>query len=101
MAMVAADAPAPKVTEHYYANGQQLATRVGDELYYTLPDPTAQSSQGSTSLTLANADGSLAGYVLYDGYGGVLTASLPVTLTAQGVIADPDTGLVYLGSGRC
>jgi hypothetical protein len=80
---------------------------VGDALYYsakppfgTLPDPTAQSSQGSTSLTLADADGTPAGYALYDGYGGVLTATLPATLTAQGVITDPDTGLVYLGEGR-
>ena len=54
----------------------RLATRVGDALYYsakppfgTLPDPTARSSQGSTSLTLANADGSPAGYALCDGYG--------------------------------
>ncbi len=85
----------------------RLATRVGNELYCsakppfgTLPDPTAQSSQGSTSLTLANADGSLAGYVVYDGYGGVLTSTLPATLTAQGIITDPDTGLVYLGEGR-
>jgi hypothetical protein len=64
-----------------------FATRVGDELCptYTLPDPT----------------GTLAGYVLYDGYGGVLTSTLPATLTAQGVITDPDTGLVYLGDGRC
>ena len=74
---------------------------MGDELYYsakppfgTLPDPTG------TSLTLANADGTLAGHVLYDGYGGVLTSTLPVTLTTQGVITDPDTGLVYLGEGR-
>jgi hypothetical protein len=74
-----------------------FATRVGDELCptYTLPDPTG------ASLTLANADGTLAGYVLYDGYGGVLTSTLPATLTAQGVITDPDTGLVYLGDGRC
>ena len=81
---------------------------MGDELYYsakppfgTLPDPTAQSSQGSTSLTLANADGTLAGRALYDGYGGVLTSTLPAILTAQGIITDPDTGLVYLGEGRC
>ena len=60
-----------------------------------MPDPTG------TGLTLANADGSLAGYALYDGYGGVLTSTLPATLTAQGVITDPDTGLVYLGDGRC
>jgi hypothetical protein len=76
---------------------------VGDELYYsakppfgTLPDPTAQSSQGSTSLTLANADGTPAGYVLYDGYGGVLTGSAkpplgtpPVTLTDRLFSAQP------------
>jgi hypothetical protein len=67
---------------------------------YHLPDPTAKSSQGSTSLTLSNADGIPAGYALYDGYGGVLTSTLPATLTAQGVITDPDTGLVYLGEGR-
>jgi hypothetical protein len=30
----------------------------------------------------------------------VLTSTLPATLTAQGVITDPDTGLVYLGDGR-
>ena len=40
---------------------KQLATRVEDELYYTQPEPTG------TSLTLVNADGTLAGYVLYDG----------------------------------
>jgi hypothetical protein len=30
----------------------------------------------------------------------VLTSTLPATLTVQGVITDPDTGLVYLGDGR-
>jgi YD repeat-containing protein len=83
-----------KSTKRYYAAGQQLATRVGDELYYTLADPSG------TSLTLANPDGSLAGYMVYDGYGGVLTASLPTTLAIQGIVTDPDTGLVYLGEGR-
>jgi hypothetical protein len=55
---------------------QQLAAHVGDELYYIPLDPTAQSSQGNTSLTLANADGTSDGYVLYDGYSGTLTATL-------------------------
>jgi hypothetical protein len=54
----------------------RLATRVADALYYTLPDPTG------TSLTLVNADGTSAGYILYDGYGGVLTSTLPAALTA-------------------
>jgi hypothetical protein len=30
------------VTKHYYANGQHLATRVDDDLYYALPDPRGQ-----------------------------------------------------------
>jgi len=47
-----------------------------------------------------DAVGTLAGSVVYDGYGAVLTSTLPATLTAQGVITDPDTSLVYLGEGR-
>jgi hypothetical protein len=71
---------------------------------YTLPDPTAQSSQGSTSLVMTRANGDEVGHVLYDAYGAVLTSTLPATLTTtlagSGDVPDPDTGLVYLGDGR-
>ncbi len=86
------------VTKHYFAGSQQLALSINDELYYTLPDPTG------ASLFLTNADGSETGHILYDAFGGVLTSTLPVKLTAalsgQGALADPDTGLVHLGNGR-
>ncbi len=65
---------------------------------YTLPDPT------STSLLIVDTDGMTQGRVLYDGYGAVLTSTLPATLTTtlagSGDVPDPDTGLVYLGDGR-
>jgi YD repeat-containing protein len=85
-------------TKHYYAGGQPLATRVDDVLYYILPDPTG------TSLVMTKANGDEVGHVLYDGYGAVLTSTLPATLTTtlagSGDMPDPDTGLVYLGAGR-
>ncbi|MFQ5580759.1 MAG: hypothetical protein ACE5FZ_09105 [Nitrospiria bacterium] len=75
-----------------------LAVRSGDELYYALNDPTG------TSLILTDESGAEAGRVLYDGYGGVLSSTLSVTLTnvlaGQGAIGDPATGLVHLGNGR-
>jgi hypothetical protein len=77
-----------------------VAARAG----YTLPDPTAQSSQGSTSLAMTKANGDEVGHVLYDAYGAVLTSTVPATLTTtmagSGDVPDPDTGLVYLGDGR-
>jgi hypothetical protein len=70
----------------------------------TPPDPTAQSSQGSTSLVITKANGDEVGHVLYDGYGAVLASTVPATLTTamagSGDVPDPDTGLVYLGDGR-
>jgi hypothetical protein len=67
-------------------------------LAYTLPDPTG------TPLVMTKANGNEVGHVLYDGYGAVLTSTLPATLTTtlagSGDVPDPDTGLVYLGDGR-
>jgi hypothetical protein len=72
--------------------------RVGDELYYPLPDPTG------TSLTLVDANGHEAGYILYDPLGRTLTSTVSAELTealaGQGALADPATGLVHLGNGR-
>jgi RHS repeat-associated protein len=85
-------------------NDSPLATCTRKETYSGLPDPTAQSSQGSTSLAVTKANGDEVGHVLYDGYGAVLTSTLPATLTTilagSGDVPDPDTGLVYLGAGR-
>jgi hypothetical protein len=44
---IPADAPLPRVTKHYYANGQRIATRVDDDLYYILGDHL-----GSTNLVV-------------------------------------------------
>jgi hypothetical protein len=77
-----------------------LATRVGDALYYTLPDPTAQSSQGSTSLTPADAAGNEVGHVIYDAYGAIVENTLPATLTAQGVITDHLCRTTGAGAGH-
>jgi hypothetical protein len=53
---------------------------------------------------MTKANGDEVGHVLYDGYGAVLTSTLPATLTTtlagSGDMPDPDTGLVYLGDGR-
>ena len=54
-----------------------------------------------TSVTLLTADGSLAGHTLYDAYGGVLSSTIPATLTnALTELPEADTGLVHLGGGR-
>ncbi len=81
--------------KRYYAGGKQVAIREGDGLFYTLYDPTG------TSLLMADVGGNEVGRMLYDGYGAVLTNTLPLTLT--GTLPDvPDaaTGLVYQGGGR-
>ena len=83
------------VIKRYYADGQQMATRVGDKLYYHLNDP------GGTSLVLVDGNGAEAGRMLYDGFGAVLTNTLPLTLTSTlPDLPDAATGLVHLGGGR-
>jgi len=51
-----------------------------------------------TPLTLIDATGQEAAYILYNTYGGVLTSSLPPelaeALVGQSTPADPDTGLI-------
>ena len=72
----------------------RFASRVNLWLTH-LSDPTG------TALTLLTADGSLAGHTLYDAYGGVLSSTIPATLTnALTELPDADTGLVHLGGGR-
>jgi RHS repeat-associated protein len=75
MATVAANAPAPTVTKHYYANGQRIATRVDGTLYYLLDDRL-----GSTTV-VADDQGNEVGRVLYDPYGEVLESTLPAGIT--------------------
>ncbi|KAA3659682.1 MAG: hypothetical protein DWQ04_21515, partial [Chloroflexi bacterium] len=82
------------ITKRYYAGEMQVATRVNDELIYNLYDPSG------LSLVMADVDGDEIGRMLYDGFGGVLTSTVPITLT--GTVSDvPDatTGLVYRGGG--
>ena len=53
------------------------------------------------SLTLTDAEGDTAWQVVYDGYGAVLTGTMPVTLTHTLLdMPDGTTGLVYQGNGR-
>ena len=48
-----------------------------------------------------HADGTLAGHTLYDAYGGVLSSTVPATLTnVLTKLPEADTGLVHLGGGR-
>ena len=84
------------VIKRYHTADRQLALRANGNLYYTLSDPTG------ASLTLTDEQGNASGRILYDGYGGVLSSTVPVTLTASvgGGMPDADTGLVYLGGGR-
>ena len=61
--------------KHYYANGQRIATRVDNDLYYIVSDHL-----GSTTL-VADDYGNQVGYAYYDPYGTILTNTLPATLT--------------------
>ncbi len=92
------DYTATSSTKRYFAGGQQLATRIPNgNLYYHLNDPSG------TSLIMTDANGDEAGRMLYDGFGAVLTNTLPLTLTLTGALPDvPDaaTGLAHLGGGR-
>jgi RHS repeat-associated protein len=89
---IPADAPLPQVTKHYYANGQRIASRVDDNLYYILGDHL-----GSTSLVV-DESGAEQGYVIYDAYGQVVENTLPEGLTDRlytGQVLDASTGLFY------
>jgi RHS repeat-associated protein len=81
-----------RITKHYYANGQRVATRVDGALYYI-----HQDLLGST-VAVSDAAGGEVGRVQYDPYGEVLTSTLPVTLTDRlftGQRLDSSTGLYY------
>lgn len=87
-------------TKHYFTpEGTPLATRVGDNLYHNLPDPSG------SSLTYTDETGVSAGRILFDPYGGVLENSIPIdsplmrTLNRTS-LPNTDTGLVHLGNGR-
>ena len=84
-----------RATKRYYAGGRQIAFRQGNELYYTLPDPAGLSQ------TVVDENGVEMGRILYDSFGGVITNSLPVTLTTPFAnLPDAATGLVHVGNGR-
>lgn len=62
---------------------------------YHLYDP------GGMSLVMTNANGDEVGRTLYDGFGAMLTITLPLTLTDTLLdVPDAATGLVHLGGGR-
>ena len=64
-------------------------------MFYHLNDPSGRS------LTITDAEGDTAWQVVYDGYGAVLTGTMPVTLTHTLLdMPDGTTGLVHLGNGR-
>lgn len=72
-----------------------MGLRRNGELYHALHDPSG------TSLALADEGGDYVGYVLYDGFGGVLSRTLPFTPTSEtGGVANAATGLVHVGGGR-
>lgn len=84
------------VVKHYYAAGQQVATRTGNgALYYHVNDPSG------TSLLLLDENGDEVGRTIYDGFGGVLTSTMPLAVNnALPGMPDAVTGLVHLGGGR-
>ena len=55
----------------------------------------------SFSQTVVDENGAEVGRILYDSFGGVITNSLPVTLTAPFAnLPDAATGLAHVGNGR-
>ena len=72
-----------------------MATRVNNELVYNLHDPSGMS------LVMTDVDGNEVGRMMYDGFGSVLTSTVPITFTgAMADVPDATTGLVYQGGGR-
>jgi YD repeat-containing protein len=81
----------PQITKHYYAAEQRIASRVDDDLYYTLSDPTGHAT------LFADSTGQAVGQILYDSFGGVVTSTLPTTLTTRLAGHLDSTGLLYDG----
>jgi RHS repeat-associated protein len=63
-----------RVSKHYVA-GSRVATRLDGELYFIIPDHL-----GSTTV-VADATGAEVGRAIYDPYGGILTSTIPLTVT--------------------
>jgi hypothetical protein len=80
---------------HDQLDGQQVAMRQGNDLYYTVNDPS-----GTTQMVM-DETGELVGRAVFDAFGGVLENTVPMTLT-QAFPNTPDaaTGLLHLGNGR-
>ena len=75
------------------SNGQRIAMRTGEDLYYLHGDPA------HTMLAVSDAQGSSQGHLWYDPHGSVLSSTLPMTLTEH-IGLDSRLGLVYHGDGR-
>lgn len=76
----------------YYANGQQIASRMDGELYYSLTDPSGQAT------VFASEDGTETGYVLYDPLGTIIKEDMsPALKEALLSHIDTSTGLHYDG----
>jgi hypothetical protein len=68
-----------------------LVVQLPNTLHYNLHDPTG------TSMPLADSGSKYVGRILYDGFGGVLSSTLPFTPTSPtGGVAHATTGLVQL-----
>jgi uncharacterized repeat protein (TIGR01451 family) len=82
-------------TKRYFVDGQQVAMRQEDALYYTVNDPS-----GTMQMVMDEA-GELVGRTVFDAFNGVLENTVPMTLT-QAFPNTPDaaTGLLHLGNGR-
>jgi hypothetical protein len=88
---------------YYYANGQAIAQRITSilehetHLYYLHHDLFGNLTE------VTDESDALVGRARYDALGGVLTSTIPLTLTSRlpgGAHLDADAGLVYDGAGR-
>ena len=80
---LATPASLANATKRYFAGGQQIASRIDETLLYHLNDPTGTSS------ILTDDAGEEVGRMLFDGYGAILTSTIPITV--MGTLLDtPD-----------